>query len=87
MDCIHRRLNWRLLAVLALTACVAALILHPAPAHHAPFAPFVLLPLVLFGLVFIPRSLWFSSVLDQRLSPPVLCRTNLFQRPPPSRKR
>lgn len=87
MDYLHRRLNWRLWAVLALAACVAALILNSAPTHHVPLTAFVLLPVTLFGLVLLPDSLWISSVLDKRIALPVLCRADLFQRPPPSSKR
>lgn len=72
MDRIHRSLSWRLLAALGLGLCLVVLFVQPAPAHNTPMAAFVvLLPIILFGLVLIPRSLWPSSDLDQRFAAPV----------------
>jgi hypothetical protein len=80
------RQNWQTLAALILALCLVALMLHPSGAH-APIPPaVVLLPVVLFGLVAVPRSLWPAADLEQRVAGPVLCRAQLFQRPPPSRK-
>jgi hypothetical protein len=86
MDRPCRRLNWQVLAVFGLALCLVALLLHPAPAHNTPIAAFVLLSLLLFGLVLVPRSLWPLTGLDQRFAAPVFCRSDLFQRPPPSSK-
>ena len=86
MNRINQRSSWLLLTALLLAVCVVALFVHSAPAHNPPLAAFVLLPVILFGLVLVPHSLWPSSDLDQRFSLAILCRTNLFQRPPPSCK-
>ena len=84
MDTAHRRLSWRLLAVIGLMLCVAVFLLHASPAHNAP--DFLLLPVVLFGLVLVPRSLWPVFDFDLRCNAPLLHGTTLFQRPPPSAK-
>jgi hypothetical protein len=72
-----------MVAALGMALCLLALLLHPAPVHGAALAGFVLLPVVLFGLVLVPRSLWPAADLDQIFAAPVLCRADLFQRPPP----
>jgi hypothetical protein len=41
---------------------------------------------VLFGFVVAPQSLWPAADFEQHLAVPMLCRAQLFQRPPPSRK-
>lgn len=87
MNCIPQKSNWRFFTALLVVICVAALLVHSAPTHHAAIGGFLLLPVTLFGLILLPHSLWLSTVLDQRLSLPVLRRTSLFQRPPPSRKK
>ncbi|HEY6446052.1 MAG TPA: hypothetical protein VIY53_06305 [Acidobacteriaceae bacterium] len=74
------------MAALGLALCLVLLLLHPAPANGAAFAAVLLLPVSLFGLVLLPRSLWPASDLEQRFALPILCRVSLFQRPPPSRK-
>lgn len=79
------RHNWRTLAALGLALCLVALVLHPLPAHGPALAGFILLPVLLFGLVLTPWSLWPAADLEQRVAAPVLCRAHLFQRPPPSR--
>jgi hypothetical protein len=86
MDRPYRRLHWHLLVVLGLALCLVALLLHPAAVHNTPPATFILLPVLLFGLVLVPRSLWPSTDLNQRFAAPVHCRSDLFQRPPPSPK-
>ncbi|HEX4005877.1 MAG TPA: hypothetical protein VHX60_06860 [Acidobacteriaceae bacterium] len=80
------RHNWQTIAALGLALCLMAVLLHPAPAHGTPLAGFVLLPVILFGLVLVPRSLWPAAELDQQCAAPILCRANLFERPPPSCK-
>jgi hypothetical protein len=80
------RHNWQPFAALGLAFCLVALLLHPMPAHGPALAGFVLLPVLLFGLVVVPRSLWPAAELDQNFAAPILCRANLFQRPPPSCK-
>jgi hypothetical protein len=78
------KISWQKLAALSLALCLLALaLLYPV----APLAPLLaavlLLPVVLLGLVVVPRSLWPVANLDQRFAAPVLCRADLFQRPPP----
>jgi hypothetical protein len=80
------RHNWQILAALGLALCLVALMVHPLDAHAPVLSAFVLLPVVLFGLVVVPRSLWPAADLEQRFALPVLCRAQLFERPPPSRK-
>jgi hypothetical protein len=53
--------------------------------HGAQLAAFVFLPVLLFGLIPILRSFWLALD-DQQFRSPVLCYTDLFQRPPPFRK-
>jgi hypothetical protein len=74
------------MAAVGLALCLVLLLLHPSPAGGAGFAAVLLLPVSLFGLVLVPRSLWPASGLEQRFAVPILCRASLFQRPPPSRK-
>jgi len=66
--------------------CLVALTLHPVATHGPVLAAFVLLPVVLFGLVTAPHSLWPTADGEQQWAVPVLCRPHLFQRPPPSCK-
>jgi hypothetical protein len=80
------RHNWQAFAALGLALCLVALTLHSAGTHAPALSAFVLLPVVLFGLVLVPRSLWPAADLEQRFALPVLCRAQLFERPPPSRK-
>lgn len=80
------RQNWQIFAALLLTLCLAAILLHPASAHAPALSAIVLLPVVLFGLVMVPQSLWPAADFEQRTAVPVLCHAQLFQRPPPSRK-
>ncbi len=75
--------SWHRLAAVALAICLVALVVHPTAAGAAALAAFVLLPVVFFGLVAVPRSLWPAMGLDAVFVPPVLVRTELFQRPPP----
>lgn len=82
----HQQLNWRLFAALSLAVCLLLLAFHPAPAHSASLAAFVLLPVLLFGLVLVPISLWPAFDLDQHFVALPVCRANLFERPPPSGK-
>jgi hypothetical protein len=74
------------LAALILALCLAALLLHPASAHAPVLSAIILLPVVLFGFVVAPQSLWPAADFEQHLAVPMLCRAQLFQRPPPSRK-
>ena len=76
--------RWQKFLIAGLTVCVLVLLLHPAPAQHGLLAAFALVPVLLFGLVVVPRSLWPSCDLEQPFALPVRCRTSLFQRPPPT---
>ncbi len=80
------RRNWRTIVVLGMALGLLALLLHPVVTHGPALAAFVLLPVLLFGLVLAPLSLWPAGDLEQRWVAPVLCRAHLFQRPPPSCK-
>lgn len=80
------RHNWRTMAAAGLALCLVLLLIHPAPVNGAALSAFLLLPVFLFGLVLAPLSLWPASDWEQRFAAPVLCRANLFQRPPPSRE-
>ena len=71
------------LIALGIGLCLLALLAHPAPAHAPALAAFVLLPVVLFGLILVPRSLWPCCDLEQALALEVRTPTTLFQRPPP----
>jgi hypothetical protein len=53
-------------------------------AHGNILACFTLLPVFLFGLVFVPRSLWLPTESDCLIRHQLLARASLFQRPPPS---
>lgn len=76
--------RWPKFVIAGITICLLAFLLHPAPALGSLLAAFVLIPVLLFGLVLVPCSLWPSRDLDQRFALAVCCRTNLFQRPPPT---
>ena len=78
------KFDWQKLAVLSVAFCLPLLLLHPLPAHGPAVAAFVLLPVVLFGLVVVPRSLFPAADLDQRFALPILTRADRFQRPPPA---
>lgn len=74
------RLNWDKLIILAIGLVLLAV--HPV-AGVALVASLVLTPVLLFGLVAVPRSLWPAADLDQRFVAPLLSLAGLFQRPPP----
>jgi hypothetical protein len=80
------RHNWQIFAALGLALCLVVLMMHPAGTHAPVLSAMVLLPVMLFGLVLVPRSLWPAADFEQRSAVPVLCRAQLFERPPPSRK-
>ena len=74
----------RKLAVVGVAICLLALVVHPATAGGlAALAAVVLPPVLLFGLMLVPRSLWPSMNLEPYCAVPVLCRAGLFVRPPP----
>jgi hypothetical protein len=76
---------WQKLAALGLALCLFALVLlHPVSPQAPVLAAVILLPVVLFGLVAVPRSLWPAADLDPLVSIPVRARAHLFQRPPPN---
>jgi hypothetical protein len=78
------KLNWQKLAVLSLAVCLLALaLLHPIAPQAPVLAAVILLPVVLFGLVAVPRSLWPAADFDPLATIPVRARAHLFQRPPP----
>ena len=77
--------NWQKLAALGLALCLLALaLLHPVTPQAPVLAAMVLLPVVLFGLIVVPRSLWPTADLDPPVPVPVRARAYLFQRPPPN---
>jgi hypothetical protein len=74
----------RKLALAGLSICLLALAVHPAAAGGiAALAAIVLPPVLLFGLVLVPQSLWPWTDLDPCCPAPILCRAGLFVRPPP----
>lgn len=82
----HAQTFRALMLALCLMALMAALILHPVSSHAPAMVAIILLPVVLFGLVVVPRSLWPAADCEPRLAVPLLSRAQLFQRPPPFRK-
>ena len=72
------------LAAVGIGLCLLAVLVHPAPAHTPALAAFILLPVVLFGLILVPRSLWPCRNVEQPVALAVRGRTSLFQRPPPN---
>jgi hypothetical protein len=76
-------LNWRNLAAwVGMGICLLALICSP-PVGVALAAALVLAPVLLFGLIIVPRSLWPSADLELSFAAPIFERAELFQRPPP----
>jgi hypothetical protein len=78
------RLNGHKVAAMGMAICLLALLVHPTAASVAALAAVILVPLVLFGLVVAPRSLWPVVDVRVRCTSAVPCRAALFQRPPPS---
>lgn len=77
--------TWQKVAAFGLALCLLALVLlHPATPHTPLLAAVVLLPVVLFGLVAVPRTLWPAADLDPLTPVPLRARAQLFQRPPPN---
>jgi hypothetical protein len=78
------RIDWRKLAVfgMALIVLVLALLYPLAPQAPVPAAA-ILLPVVLFGLVLVPLTLWPASDFGRLILLPLRARAPLFQRPPP----
>jgi hypothetical protein len=77
--------TWPRFAAFGLALCLLALaLLHPLQPQAPVLAAVVLLPVVLFGLVVAPRSLWRAADLDPLVPLPVRARAPLFQRPPPN---
>jgi hypothetical protein len=77
--------KWYRLAALGLALGLLALaLLHPLAPQAPVLAAVMLLPVVLFGLVDVPRSLWRTADLDPLVPLPVRARAQLFQRPPPN---
>jgi hypothetical protein len=70
------------LAAVGVAIVLLLLVAHPA-AGVALVASLVLTPVLLFGLVVVPRSLWPAADLEQRFVAPVPGIAGLFQRPPP----
>lgn len=74
----------RIVALLGLAVCLLALFVHPgASSHAAQAAAFVLVPVLFFRLIDVPRSLWPAAELEMAWERPVVGRAKLFQRPPP----
>ena len=75
--------RWQKVVIAGLTVCLLALLLLHGPVQGLVLAAVVLFPVLLFGLVPVPGSLWPLCRLEQRFALPIRCRTTLFQRPPP----
>jgi hypothetical protein len=76
------RLTWHRLAVVGTAICLLMLLVHPAAGVGLALG-FVLAPVLLFGFVLVPRSLWPSADLELSFAAPIFERAELFQRPPP----
>lgn len=76
--------RWQKFLIAGLAVCLLALLLHPSLAQSAVVAALLLVPVLVFGLVPVPRSLWPCRDLDHRFALHVRSRASLFQRPPPS---
>lgn len=75
--------RWRQILVGGIVICLLALLLHPVSAAGSVLVACVLFPVLLFGLIPVPRSLWPCRDLNQRRAVLVLSRASIFQRPPP----
>lgn len=73
--------NWKLFAAFGLLLCLLALLAHPA--HALSSAALLLLPVLLFGLVPLPRSLGPFLAPEPAGGPRYPALATLFQRPPP----
>jgi membrane-bound ClpP family serine protease len=76
------RLTWHRLAAVGAATVVLLLVAHSV-AGVALAGVLVLTPVMLFGLVEVPRSLWPAMDLELSFAAPILGRAGLFQRPPP----
>ncbi|HKR28280.1 MAG TPA: hypothetical protein VJS11_12530 [Acidobacteriaceae bacterium] len=76
--------RWRKFLIAGLAVCLLTVLLHPSLPQSAVVAALVLFPVLIFGLVRVPRSLWPCRDLGDRFALPVFCGAGLFQRPPPS---
>jgi hypothetical protein len=72
----------RNLAAVGGVILLLALLVHPTAAVGFVLS-LVLAPVVLFGLVLTPRSLWPALDLERVFGAPILSCAALFQRPPP----
>jgi len=75
-------LNARKLAAVGGVIFLFALVVQPTAAVGFVLS-LVLAPVVLFGLVLTPRSLWPAFDPERAVGAPILSRAALFQRPPP----
>ncbi|MGA8108243.1 MAG: hypothetical protein WB974_02340 [Acidobacteriaceae bacterium] len=71
-----------ILATIGVAICLLLLVVQPA-AGVALATALVLTPVLLFGLVVVPRSLWPAADPEQRFDSALLGRAGMFQRPPP----
>jgi hypothetical protein len=74
--------TWKSLAVVGGVILLLALVVQPTAAVGFVLS-LVLAPVMLFGLVLTPRSLWPALDLEPVFGVPILTRAALFQRPPP----
>ena len=83
----HKQLR-RFRAAVLLMATVSLLLLllvaHPADHHDFTVIGFVLIPVFLFGRVVIEDTMWPTNDASNGRHLPILARSSLFQRPPPS---
>jgi hypothetical protein len=82
MDSTISLSKWRGFAALGMAFCLLALLVSPVPAVGLALG-MVLVPVLLFGLVLVPQSLWPAADREQTFAAPILSRVALFQRPPP----
>jgi len=83
---MHNRQRRGLRAFVALAVVIGFLLIvvHASAHGGAVSAGFVFLPVLLLGLVNVPRSLWPVAEIDLRIPHQLLEHSSLFQRPPPS---
>jgi hypothetical protein len=79
----HRQQTWKALFAIAAVIGLLLLALYPSQSVSALPACVVLLPIMFFGLVNVPRSLWPVAEASLEIQHQCLERLSLFQRPPP----
>jgi hypothetical protein len=80
----QRQHGWKaLLAITVVIGLLLLLVLHISGDAGAVPACFVLMQVLFFGLVDVPRSLWPLAEISLTIRHQILEPASLFQRPPP----